>query len=280
MRMLLEGDFDRYFDPARTEGAMWIFQHVPKTAGSSLRAELLKAFDEPDDETNIHIDGTDPAIPFHARLDAAVEAFIARAGTRPYRFVSGHIFERHVSRLRQAFPSARVLTFLRDPVSRVISDYRYQRSSLHPGHLAFRAAVPTLEAYLEQPGESDKMARYLLPGPMFLDGDAERGFEHLIDAVEFIGLQDEYAASFALLRHLVPLSPQPAAAERRNPPTQDNPALEDAEVAARIEARNTLDLAIMRELRRRLDQVREGLDAWVSRREPLAGAAGSTIRSH
>jgi hypothetical protein len=268
MRMLLDGEFDQYFDPDRTKGATWVFQHVPKTAGSSLRAELLRVFREPDEETNIHIDGTDPAIPFHARLDAAVEAFIARASARPYRFVSGHIFERHVARLRAAVPTARVLTFLRDPVARVMSDYRYQRSALHPDHLAFRAAVPTITDYLGQAGESEKMARYLLPRPMFLDGDAERGFAHLVDNFEFVGLQDEYEASFRALGQLLALPSQAVAAERRNPPTPDNPMLLDDGVAGSIAAHNKLDVAILKAFRDRLDQVRQPLAAWIGKRAP------------
>ncbi|MBW6396659.1 sulfotransferase family 2 domain-containing protein [Roseomonas sp. HJA6] len=254
MRLLLDGNFNHYFDPQRTKGALWLFQHVPKTAGSSLREEIAGALRENRPATNIHVDGMDLAIPFHDRLDRAVEDFATRCADNSYRFASGHIFARHVARIRAAAPQTRLFTYLRDPVSRFISDYRYQRSPMHPGHEAFRREVPTIEAFLARGWTANQMTQYLLP------------LDHLLDTFEFVGLQDDYDTSFRILTRLIGIQREPSLRERTNPPTQDNPADIDPTLAARIEAAHAFDRSLFEELRRRLDMVKDDLAAWILQR--------------
>jgi len=266
MRLLLDGDFKRYFDPMRTMGALWLFQHVPKTAGSSLREEIGGALRENRPATNIHVDGMDPAIPFHERLDLAVEAFATRCGDNAYRFASGHIFARHVARIRAAAPQTHLFTFLRDPVSRFVSDYRYQRSPMHPGHEVFQRDVPTLEAFLARGWTANQMAQYLLPLELVRARDPARALDYLLDNFEFVGLQDDYDASFRILARLIGIEREPSHHARTNPPTPDNPAEIDPALAARIEAAHALDRALFDGVRTRLDAVKGELEAWLLQR--------------
>ena len=74
------GDFLR---DAAFGAAPCIFVHVPKTAGTSLRAELA-AILPPD--VNIHVDYTDTSRSFHDRIDDAVARFLDQAGPRGIRF--------------------------------------------------------------------------------------------------------------------------------------------------------------------------------------------------
>ncbi len=266
MRLLLDGAFDRYFDPQRTEGAFWLFQHVPKTAGSSLRDEICDALHERRRETNIHLDGTDPAIPFHIRLDQAAESFAARCAQDRYRFASGHLFARHVAHIRAAVPGTHVLTYLRDPVARFVSDFRYQRSAMHPGHDAFRRNVPDIEAFLALGWTTNQMAQYLLPPDVVRTGDPAAGVEYLLSHFEFIGVQDDYDASFGILAQLLGIDGVPHHRARTNPPTPDNPATIDPALAARLEAAHALDRALYEHIRQGLEAVKGDLAAWLARR--------------
>jgi hypothetical protein len=262
MRMLMDGDFDRYFDPSRTRGAFWVFQHVPKTAGSSLREEVVQALREFRPETNIHLDGTDTSIPWHARMDQAVSGFAGALRVGDYRFASGHLFARHVAALRAARPDARSFTLLRDPVRRFVSDYRYQRSAMNPDHETFRREVPTLEAFLALGWSADSMARHLLPPDLLRRGDAAAALDHLLDDFEFVGVQDDYAFSFAILRRLLGLRREPKVRQRSNPPTPDNPTEVPEALAARLEAAHRFDRALYDGVRLGLAGIAEGFRAW------------------
>lgn len=270
MRLLLDGAFERYFDPARTAGALWVFQHVPKTAGSSLRGELAAALTP---NAHIHLDGTDPAIPYHDRLDAAVAAFAAGEAARPCRFVSGHIFERHIRGIRAAAPPARIITYLRDPVARFISDYRYQRTPMSPGHEAFRRAYPKIEDFLALDWTGNQITRYLLPEALFHARDAAAAADHLMDGFEFVGLQEDYGLCFVALARLLGIQRVPTERQRENPSTPDNPAELGPETRARIAAAHTFDQAVFDILRARFQAVRTELARFLSQKPRLAASA-------
>ncbi|MDP3418670.1 hypothetical protein [Falsiroseomonas sp.] len=217
-----------------------IFVHVPKTAGTSLRAELA-AILPPD--INIHVDYTDTSRSFHDRIDDAVARFLDQAGPRGIRFASGHIVGRHVTRIAQQLPRARFITMLRDPVARVVSDYRHQRSPRHPGHEDFRARVPDLGAYLDLRWEMDKAALHLLPEDVLATRDAAACIDHAMRRYAFVGIQEMYDLSFRTLTALA--GRQQAPRLRANVNTDaDDVAEIDAAMAARIRAQNPLDCAL------------------------------------
>jgi hypothetical protein len=264
MRLLMEGAFDSFFDPQRTRGALWVFQHVPKTAGSSLRGELAAALVP---NAHIHLDGTDPAVPYHDRLDRAVEGFVADLARKPCRFVSGHIFERHVARIRRAAPQARVVTYLRDPVARFVSDYRYQRTPMSPGHEQFRRDFPRIEDFLALEWTGNQTTRYLLPEALFAAKDATKAADWLADNIEFIGLQEEYGLCFVGLCRLLGIHRVPTERQRENPSTPDNPATLTPEQRERVQAANAFDLAVFDILRGRFNMVRLEMARFLAARE-------------
>jgi hypothetical protein len=87
----------------------YVFMHVPKTAGMSLRARLGEFF-SPEAVSPIH--GVRPIGPDEVRELAA------------YRVIAEHISGRDVT---LHFPDRAVFTFLRDPVDRCLSLYGYFR---------------------------------------------------------------------------------------------------------------------------------------------------------
>jgi hypothetical protein len=253
MRLLLEGSFGRYFREAAPGGAPVLFVHVPKTAGTSLRRELAARL-QPD--VNIVVDYTDTTRSFHERMDASVEAFLARAAERPVRFASGHILARHVTRIGAALPGTCLVTFLRDPVSRVVSDFRYQGSPKHPVHAEFRARVPDLDAYLALASERNKMAEHLVPREILLTGDAEACTAHVLAAYDFIGVQELYPLCFRALTTLLGAPAWPTLRENVGDAAQE---AVPAALAERIRAANPIDVAIYRAVAPRWQRVREAL---------------------
>ena len=169
MELLLAGRFDAYFSAAALGDGALIFVHVPKTAGSSLRGELVRRLAP---AVDIVVDYTDMTRLFRDKMDDAVKAFLAGPAAAA-RFATGHLMGRHVAEMRTMLPQARFFTFLRDPVERVLSDYRYQRSPKHPPHEQFKAKYPDLPAYLDFKGDRNKAAQHLIAPAVLAGRDPE-----------------------------------------------------------------------------------------------------------
>ncbi len=255
MELLFEGRFDEYFRQAAIGDSLCVFFHVPKTAGTSLRGEIAQIL-QPD--VNIAVDYTDTSRSFHERMDEAVDNFIAEAAATKVRFASGHILARHAQRIRSAFPEARFVTFLRDPVHRVISDYRYQRSPRHPVYADFIKQVPSLEAYLELRAERNKTAQHLVAPDVLLGGDPAECVDYVLRTYAFIGVQEMYPISF---RTLTSLMGSPAWPKLRENVNTDNDSERQVtrEVSDRIRAANAIDVAIYDAIFPRWQAAREAL---------------------
>jgi hypothetical protein len=254
MQDLFEGRFETYFREAAVGNDLCVFVHVPKTAGTSLRGEIA-AMLQPD--VNIAVDYTDTARSFHERMDEAVEMALAQVAGG-LRFASGHILARHVARIRAVEPRTRFVTFLRDPVARLVSDYRYQRSARHPVHAEFIARVPDLDAYLEIKPERNKMAQHLVAADVLLGGDAEECVDYVMRSYAFIGVQEMYPISFRTLTTLVG---QPAWPKLRENVNSENEAEKQVspEMAKRIRDANPIDCAIYDAVFPRWQKIRDDL---------------------
>lgn len=255
MELLFEGRFDEYLRAATLRDATCVFVHVPKTAGTSLRAELAQLL-QPD--MNIAVDYADTTRSFHDRMDEAVAAFLAQAPG--IRFASGHILARHAVRIREALPDARLVTFLRDPVQRVVSDYRHQRSPRHPVHEEFIARVPNLEAYLEVASEHDKAAQHLIAPEVLLGGDPAACVDYLLRHYAFIGVQEMYPISFRTLTALIGRPAWPKLRENVNP-ENDAERMVSPDMAALIRRANPIDCALYDAVFPRWQAVRDQLAA-------------------
>ncbi len=246
MELLFAERAEMYLRQAAAAGTgPCIFVHVPKTAGTSLRAEIA-SFLTP--EVNITVDYRDTTRSFHLRMDDAVTRFLEGAALRPVRFASGHILARHVEQIREALPDARFVTLLRDPVERVVSDYRYQRSPRHPLHREFAARVPTLADYVALKPEANKMATHLAPAPVVSRGDAAGVIHYVLRRFLFVGLQDLYPLCFRTLTTILGSPRSPSLRENVNDGTGPEGEAQDREVtpelASRIRAANPLDVAL------------------------------------
>ena len=254
MDMLFAGRFAEYLREAAFGDAPCIFVHVPKTAGTSLRAELAQRL-QPD--VNIEVDYTDTTRPFRDKMDDAVTAFLAGPAAVA-RFASGHVMGRHVAEMRAAMPGARFITFLRDPVQRVVSDYLHQCSPRHPGHERFRETFPSLDAYAGFTGEANKAAQHLVSAAVYAARDPEECVDYLLRTYAFIGVQEMYPISFRTLTALI--------GEPAWPNLRENVGMGDAtdrevspDLAQRIRAANPLDAALYDAIFPRWRKIRDAL---------------------
>jgi hypothetical protein len=227
--------FARHF---RTNGTVWIFQHIPKTAGTSLTRELSGTLAP---YRNIFVR---PGTTLGGRGDllmAEVETFIEAHRTRSFVSASGHLMPPHVRRIQEAIPNARVFTFLRDPVARLVSDYRYAKTPRHQPHEEFARRFPTIEAYIEDPISQNKMWRFVRPGNRPFSEEALGTAFH---RYAFFGLVSELSLHFQFLSGLTTFPRRPVAQANVTEGQSDNAVEISPELRSRIEALNGDDCAL------------------------------------
>ncbi|MGG5808387.1 sulfotransferase family 2 domain-containing protein [Falsiroseomonas sp. CW058] len=267
--LLLSGDIAAWLAPAPPP-PLWLFVHVPKTAGSSLTADIATMLQP---YCSIHIDHADRRTHALVRFDAATEAFLAaRRSGPPARFASGHVAWRHVEAVLAEEPATRLFTVLREPAARLVSDYLYQRSAMHPLAAEVKARIPDFDAFLELPGQRNRAARHLAPAPMVAAGDAAAVLRHLRTRYAFVGLQERHELGFRALTALIGRQMRPQARIRVNEDAAEERArvmarLAEPAVRARMEELNALDIAVHREVAADWDRIAAPLEAWLDRAE-------------
>ncbi|WP_131577507.1 hypothetical protein [Paracoccus nototheniae] len=222
------------------DDSFWFFQHIPKTAGSSFSTELRK---RQWPYANITVDYTDMVTPHDEKLARSVSAFLDEAKLTTFRSASGHLKLDQVNRVAEAMPDCRVVTFLRSPEARVISDFRYQRTPMHPPYQQFIERFPTLESYVESPDSQNKMADFLLgstAGMSAEDAVASVGRSHV-----FIGLLEMYPMSFNIMFRLMGHDGLwPVEHQRKTPDDETTKVVMTPQLRAMIRRTNRLDQAI------------------------------------
>ena len=239
-------DLETFLDRESAPDELCIFIHIPKTAGSSFSSELS---DLRRPYRNIHVDYEDKATPHDLKLDRAVDQFIQDSRNTQFRACSGHITMRHVLKIQENFPQSRVVSILRNPVDRVISDFRYARTPAHPPYKEFIKQYPTIDAYVDSPASQNKMFKFLAPDP---DIRMAELFAFLDKSVSFIGLAEMYPMSFNIVMRLFGLNKLPSTHKRKTEPTKHNQVVRTPELLKRIKEANARDLAMFRFVKERL----------------------------
>jgi hypothetical protein len=232
---------------------LWLFVHIPKTAGSSFRNTLAQHL-QPEHNINItnlrgtHLRG------MGGRAEAfgkAIDEFLSLDREQRFVFASGHLNMAEAVRIREEISRpVRLLTMLRDPVQRVISDYRYQRTPAHTNHEAFGVAFPTLESFAESHRSQNKMFRYLaLPGETLEAATAriERDFS-------LVGAADMYPLSIRLCSELIGPKFTPKARLNPTQDTGDNDVEVSDDLSDRIRKLNRKDQHVWDHFRERLER--------------------------
>jgi hypothetical protein len=260
LETLFAGDFDRYFAEAGKGAPLWLFVHVPKTAGSSLETDLC-SFLTP--YANIEIDYTDTSKPYQVLFDEAVQRFIARHREVPYSFAAGHIVARHTDMMRQAIPELRCFSMLRNPIARIISDYRYQRSPMNLARESFIRTTPNFNAYVARKHVHNKSAIALVPRQLVDTSDIQGAVRYVMENYTFIGLQEMYPLCLRALTTLMGNPRTPEARVRVNSDSKDRVELlpeEDAE----LRRLNAVDYGLFEAFMAKWRPIREDLRAYLA----------------
>jgi hypothetical protein len=268
MASFAELSLTQFLETHCDERNLWLFVHIPKTAGSSLSTEISR---ELTPYRNIHIDSTEKGVEHAVQVQNAVNRFIAESGSRNFRSASGHIDINHVNQIRGAVPAARTFTFLRHPVKRLISDFRYQRTPLHPPYKEFIERFPTIESYVTSEISQNRMYRTLVRDETVA---LQEGLDQIANDFTFVGTLEMYPMSFNILFRLFGLDLMPGDHKRATPQTEHNAIEDTPELRNRILAANSLDMALYRHF---AEMLRARREQWIEirkgQRAPHAGTA-------
>lgn len=265
LNALFDRDFDRYFAEVGAGQPLWLFVHVPKTAGSSLTAEA-EALLQP--SFNIDIDHTDVSRTYQTKFDEAVQSFIASHATKRYRFCTGHINARHVDMIRRGVADLRCFSMLRNPIARIVSDYRYQRSPMNVARADFIARTPDFAAYVARPFVHNKTAHALVPKPIVESGDSAAAVDFVMRHFAFVGIQEMYPLALRTLTTLMGHPRNPEARVRVNPPGAENELVLSAADEAELRRLNALDIALVHAFTLKWRAVRDDLRAYLAASRP------------
>jgi Sulfotransferase family len=216
--------------PAKNENLI-ISIHVPKTGGTAFR-EVLRGCAEEVFYLDYGFEPPGPTALFRRGepLTAPFESIVSELESLPGRSViHGHFpAKKYVGR----FPTAVYVTWLRDPIERVVSNYLYWQRSQIPGDVLW-------EQVTEQKMSLEQFAR------LNFTRDIQQAFLHplSVEDFDFIGITEEYDRSLELFRRLFcPHVRVDAAVKNDNPNRQGKFYDLDPEVRRKIQLLNERDV--------------------------------------
>jgi len=227
-------------------GALWIFLHIPRTAGSSFIAEFADL--RPNNKA-LRIDPTGEQISNAKKMDRVVEQFARDLETSTFKACSGHIKMTHVTRIRSVEPGAKVISLIRNPVDRVVSDFRHARTPAHPPYREFIRKYPTIGDYVDAPESRNKMSRFLAPRA---GAELSELLETIDDEFTFIGLTEMYPMSFNIISRLLGQNRFPKVHKQAVDSTSENAVTVDAALRRRIIKNNETDAQLYEHVKTRL----------------------------
>ncbi|MBU2501633.1 sulfotransferase family protein, partial [bacterium] len=157
-----------------TEGPL-VFVHVPKTAGTSFRMALerLLGFDAMAYDYGPDSEVTSPIIMRHVYDRQDLKEFKAAVLDGPVQVVCGHF---PAEKYRDLFGPENALVFLRDPVQRLISEYRH--------YVTYNGYVKGFEEFYRDPAFTNCQKAFVQGIPL--------------DRYGFLGITERYEASLEM----------------------------------------------------------------------------------
>ena len=180
---LFDTPLERYIAEFKTRSdQLFVFQHVPKTAGSSVHVEL----DQIDDGFHWLGDNVE---------DHSWDKFQLLNERKPFRLLRGHMKSHHLDRLDQAGTTYQTASFLREPFQQTVSHFRYCHSEVCPNYEQYRAKYPSLTSFITDYLKPNFSTRYMI-------GDcdsSDEALEKIGKRFEFVGLTEFYNTSMFVL---------------------------------------------------------------------------------
>ncbi len=216
--------------------------HVPKAAGTSVRGMLEAAF------------GLDLALCYQnescapelqpvagrRRLTAGeTRATAERCRAAGVRCIHGHFW---LNLFYDMFGDTPTIAFVRDPIDRLVSEYRFQVDNADIRHTEWGYKAHTgafsFEDFMRRAATLETYRKY--------------GLADFFDRIDFIGVVERFDDSIELLRRKAPWLNLPEVAHLNRAATSSAPTL-DPDLRAEFETRAAGDMAVYRRARERLD---------------------------
>jgi hypothetical protein len=227
----------------------WMFIHIPKTAGSSLREEIANV-KQPDLNIEVQYDllnKQDWFSDFDSAMRRSIDAVSNQERFHKYNFISGHFKLREIQRIPN-FDSYKLIAVIRDPVKRLVSDYNYQISKEHPLHISVRQRYPSLMKFVRDPINHNVQFQYLCRN----DCDTvEATLEFIFDKFVFVGIQEAYPLCLQIIFALFGMRGSPSLNLRERPQNEDV-VLPSQEEGDEIATLNKLDYQLYNAVLERL----------------------------
>lgn len=257
----LAAPLENFATTVRARNPLLVFQHIPKTAGTSLTQEMAMTFPP---YKNIHITYTPETVATDDAMADAINAFLPEHPERRFRSASGHFNPPHVRMLRDAIPYASFFTVLRDPVARMVSHYRYSTSPAHPPYEAFLKDFPTIEHFVASPGHQNFMWKRVRGSEL-----TTQALDQVMNRFLFIGLVEDLQLHFEVLSGLFGC-PKIIATRANVTKSESAPKVEiTPDLREWIEETNPADVAFYRAVKTRLDAKRGEMEDFVAQRRAL-----------
>lgn len=258
-----ERDVERFTRVIQRKGGLWLFHHIPKTAGTSMTKELRQCFPP---YCNIHAERDEDQSNRQDSLGHAVKTFLENYPEYQFQSASGHLRLKHIRQIAEAIPNMRTFTFLRDPVARVISEYRYTRTPKHPGYKQNIERYPSIHEYIEEPVNQNKMWAFVAPRNQDV---TKVSLRNVFNRYAFIGTLENFADDFAFLTGLIGCPKAPAARENATKPQKENVVEITEELISRIMEVNARDIAFYDSVQTILSDRRDEMNAFVNAKRKM-----------
>ncbi len=161
-----------------------IYLHVPKAAGNSSIGSIKS---EVGVENFKSIQWND--------VDNSWGDFIKEHERRKFKLVSGHFRMKHILELDKYEVDYKLVTFIRHPVERIISQYKYLCTDKDPNYIEFRKKYPNFDDYAYRGVGPNVVSRILVQGALSFE-------EYLVKIkrkYDFVGVSEHYDFSMLLL---------------------------------------------------------------------------------
>jgi hypothetical protein len=167
----------------------WVFVHVPEAISASFREQLADAL-QPD--YMLTLKGTERGANYDEKVQDAVQAFCNEDDFQRARLITGHFKAFQLDSV-DAMKNAHRLTMLRDPVERLLSDFKAQsepKAITAPGFLEFA----------KKPMNQNVFLQYLCPKSLWKPKDCT---EYMLDRYSFIGSWEDANLSLKMFYSLL-----------------------------------------------------------------------------
>lgn len=214
-----------------------VFLHVPKAAGNSVIHDLKQKLPR---SRSIQWDN----------IDEDWDAFIKEHDKQPYQMVSGHIRWRHIDILKQRGIDYELISFVRDPVSRLVSDYNYNCLASTPGSESFQKKFPDFRIYAEAKSRVNGHSKFMVP--QSIDGGRTMA-RFLQEEYKAIGVMEFFQKSLVHIHESLDLAPD-VLESQKNPTPKDRMKVNELgdSIAEFLIQENAVDYVIYRECLKRI----------------------------